>query len=148
MFIAKITRTVKKHSMLVSGEKVVVGVSGGPDSMALLSVLHQMRETYNLQLLVAHLNHGFRGKEAERDAQFVHDRAQRLGLPCEVPGAHFRHRCGRQGRQQARTVKVAAQKLNRPGPRPCYDLGFLNCDRLPCQGAACRISPDDTRPRR
>jgi tRNA(Ile)-lysidine synthase len=84
MFIAKIKRTVKKYSMLESGEKVVVGVSGGPDSMALLSVLHQMQENYNLQLQVAHLNHGFRGKEAARDAQFVHDMAQRFGLPCEI----------------------------------------------------------------
>jgi tRNA(Ile)-lysidine synthase len=76
MFIAKIKRTVKKHCMLEPGEKVVVGVSGGPDSMALLSVLHQMQEKYNLQLVVAHLNHGFRGKEAARDAQFVQERAQ------------------------------------------------------------------------
>jgi tRNA(Ile)-lysidine synthase len=43
-----------------------------------------MQENYDLQLQVAHLNHGFRGKEAERDAQFVHDRAQSFGLPCEM----------------------------------------------------------------
>ena len=52
--------------------------------MALLSVLHQMQEKYNLQLVVAHLNHGFRGKEAARDAQFVQERAQGFGLACEV----------------------------------------------------------------
>ena len=84
MFIAKIKRVVKKHAMLEAGERVVVGVSGGPDSMALLSVLIQMQEHYNLQLQVAHLNHGFRGKEAERDAQFVQDMAQSLGLPCKT----------------------------------------------------------------
>jgi tRNA(Ile)-lysidine synthase len=84
MFIGKIKRTIKKHCMLESGEKIVVGVSGGPDSMALLFVLHQMQENYNLQLQVAHLNHGFRGKEAARDARFVQDMAQGFGLPCEM----------------------------------------------------------------
>jgi tRNA(Ile)-lysidine synthase len=84
MFIGKIKRTIKKHCMLESGEKIVVGVSGGPDSMALLFVLHQMQENYNLQLQVAHLNHGFRGKEAARDARFVQDMAQGFGLPCEI----------------------------------------------------------------
>lgn len=84
MFVAKIKRTVKKYSMLESGDTVVVGVSGGPDSMALLAFLHQMQDHYNLQLQVAHLNHGFRGKEALKDAQFVHDMAQRFGLPCAI----------------------------------------------------------------
>jgi len=108
MFIAKIKKTVKKYCMLESGEKVVVGVSGGPDSMALLSVLHQMRENYNLQLLVAHLNHGFRGKEAERDAHFVHDMAQSFGLPCEIKTfdvPSFKRRSALSSQEAARVVR-------------------------------------------
>jgi len=108
MFITKIKRTIKKHCMLESGEKVVVGVSGGPDSMALLSVLHQMQENYDLQLLVAHLNHGFRGKEAERDAQFVRDRAQGFGLPCEIKTVDvpsFKKRSTLSSQEAARVVR-------------------------------------------
>jgi len=70
--------------MLKSGDRVIVGVSGGPDSMALLYVLNQIREDYNLTLKIAHLNHDFRGKEAEREAQFVEKVAQKLELPFEV----------------------------------------------------------------
>ena len=108
MFIAKIKRTVKKHCMLEPGEKVVVGVSGGPDSMALLSVLHQMQEKYNFQLVVAHLNHGFRGKEAARDAQFVQERAQGFGLACEVKTVDvpsFKKRSTLSSQEAARLVR-------------------------------------------
>jgi len=70
--------------MLRSGDRVVVGVSGGPDSMALLYVLNQIKKKYSLVLKIAHLNHGFRGKEAQKEAQFVEDIAQKLEIPCEV----------------------------------------------------------------
>jgi len=55
---------------------LVVGVSGGPDSSALLYCLHRMRERRQLRLHVAHLNHDFRGEEAEVDARFVATVAQ------------------------------------------------------------------------
>lgn len=83
-FVEKVKKTIKKYRMLVPGDRVIVGVSGGPDSMALLYVLHQIKERYKLSLKVAHLNHGFRGKEAQKEAQFVEETAQKLGLSCEV----------------------------------------------------------------
>jgi len=84
MFVGKVKKTIKKYRMLESGDRVIVGVSGGPDSMALLYVLNQIKEEYNLVLKVAHLNHGFRGKEAKKEAQFVEDTAKKLELPFEV----------------------------------------------------------------
>lgn len=83
-FIEKVKKTIKKYRMLESGDKVIIGVSGGPDSMALLYALNQIKKKYNLELKVTHLNHGFRGKEAQREAQFVEDMAQKLKLSCEV----------------------------------------------------------------
>ena len=77
MFVGKIKKTIKKYHMLESGDRVVVGVSGGPDSMALLYLLDHIKKDYNLTLKVAHLNHGFRGKEAQREAQFVEEMAQK-----------------------------------------------------------------------
>ena len=68
--------------MLSYGDKVVLGVSGGADSLALLYVLSEMRE-YGLELIVAHLNHGIRGEEADRDSEFVEDKARTLGLRFE-----------------------------------------------------------------
>jgi tRNA(Ile)-lysidine synthase len=58
-----------------------VAVSGGADSMALLTALYQLRSQYALTLLVAHVDHQLRDLEARQDALFVQQQAQRLGLP-------------------------------------------------------------------
>ena len=67
-----------------NGTILVVGASGGPDSTALLRCLHRLRDEHGLSLHVAHLNHDFRGDEADADAAFVQELAARLGLPCTV----------------------------------------------------------------
>jgi tRNA(Ile)-lysidine synthase len=84
MFVAKVKKTIQKHAMLQPKDRVIVGVSGGPDSVALLYVLYQLRRSYDMKLQVAHLNHGLRGKEASRDVRFVENLANELGLPCVV----------------------------------------------------------------
>lgn len=63
---------------------LIIGVSGGPDSSALLYCLHRIREAHQLRLHVAHLNHDFRGEEAEADARFVAAVARELELPVTV----------------------------------------------------------------
>ena len=63
---------------------LVVAASGGPDSSALLYSLHHLKEAHGLRLHVAHLNHDFRGKEADEDAEFVAALAEELGLPATV----------------------------------------------------------------
>src|SRR5215813_14005216 len=82
MLIAEVQACIEAHAMLPRGAKVIVAVSGGADSMALLFALFQLRSFYNLTLVVAHVNHQLRGEEAERDAVFVEQQAVRLGLPC------------------------------------------------------------------
>jgi len=68
--------------MLQSGDKVLVGVSGGPDSVTLLHVLHRLAPRYAIILGVAHLNHGLRREESDREAEFVRQIAAGLELPC------------------------------------------------------------------
>ena len=63
---------------------LVVGVSGGADSTALLYGLNNLRERCGIRLHVAHLNHDFRGEEADEDARFVESLAHELGLPVSV----------------------------------------------------------------
>lgn len=72
---------VRRQSLLSRGDRVLVAVSGGPDSVALLHLLHELREQWGLELEVAHLQHGIRGEEAKEDARFVADLAESLGLP-------------------------------------------------------------------
>lgn len=66
------------------GARLAVAVSGGVDSVAMLRLLHELAPRLNLALVVAHLNHGLRGAEADADAAFVADLAQSLDLPCEI----------------------------------------------------------------
>jgi tRNA(Ile)-lysidine synthase len=80
-FIEKIKETIAKYQMLSPGDGVLVGVSGGPDSVALLHVLYELREEFDLRLEVAHVQHGIRGEEAREDARFVAETVARLGLP-------------------------------------------------------------------
>ena len=66
---------------------LIVAVSGGPDSVSLLHALLRLRERARVTLHVAHLNHNFRGEEAEEDARFVAGLAASLGLPSTVDRA-------------------------------------------------------------
>ncbi len=79
-----ILRTIASHRMFTGGERVAVAVSGGPDSMALLILLHRLSARFSLSLLVAHFNHQLRGTESEGDEQFVRDVSLKLGLNCVV----------------------------------------------------------------
>ena len=81
MLVAEVQRFIDTHELLHRGAKVMVSVSGGADSMALLSVLYQLQPTYRLTLTVAHVNHQLRSEEAIRDALFVERHADKLGLP-------------------------------------------------------------------
>jgi tRNA(Ile)-lysidine synthase len=81
MLVAEVRACIEAHAMLPPGAKVVVAVSGGADSMALLLALFQLRSIYNMTLIVAHVNHQLRGEEAGQDALFVEQQAARLGLP-------------------------------------------------------------------
>ena len=67
----KVWNFVEKHHMLRQGDRVVVGVSGGADSVCLLAVLAENR--LDLKLRAVHVHHGLRGKEADNDAEFVRD---------------------------------------------------------------------------
>ncbi len=72
-----------RYSLLKKGDRVIVGVSAGVDSMVLLHLLNALRPNLSLTLIVAHLNHGLRPEEAEREAELVHQESLRLGLPFE-----------------------------------------------------------------
>lgn len=88
----EIIAVCQQHRLFGVGERVVVGVSGGPDSMALLAVLHAIAPRLRLELVVAHVNHGLRPSESEREEELVQERAKALALPCEVGRVDVRAR--------------------------------------------------------
>lgn len=67
----KAENAIKKFNMLSKGDRVVVGVSGGADSMVLLTLLQNIKDNMDLDIIVAHIEHGIRGQESQDDAQFV-----------------------------------------------------------------------------
>jgi tRNA(Ile)-lysidine synthase len=73
--------TIARFRLFEPGQRVVVGVSGGPDSTALLHALHSVRAGLEIELTAAHLNHGFRGAEADEDAASVRGLCDRLDIP-------------------------------------------------------------------
>ncbi len=76
--------TIEQHSLFAPGDRVVVGVSGGPDSLALVHVLGSLRDQLQISLAVAHLNHHLRGTASDADAEFVARVAREWGLPAVV----------------------------------------------------------------
>ncbi|MCJ7496695.1 MAG: tRNA lysidine(34) synthetase TilS [candidate division Zixibacteria bacterium] len=78
--LRKFEETLSKWNMLKKGDKVIVACSGGPDSTTLLYLLNQLKEKYNLKLIIAHINHKLRGKESNKDEKFVNRLADRLKL--------------------------------------------------------------------
>lgn len=76
----KVRHRLKQSRMLEKGDTVVCAVSGGPDSMVMLHLLCALKAEFGLRLVVAHLNHNLRGKEAAGDCAFVKKAANALGL--------------------------------------------------------------------
>jgi tRNA(Ile)-lysidine synthase len=79
-----VRRFCRRYRLVEPAATVVVGVSGGPDSLCLLHLLRRLAPEWGLCLHVAHLNHGLRGAEADADAVFVAELAAMWGLPCMV----------------------------------------------------------------
>ena len=90
MLEEKILQTIKKFDMLSFNDRVLIGVSGGPDSVTLLNVLLSFKKKYNLSFFVAHLDHMLRGEESDKDVNFVKNLAQELGLYCEVKSCNLK----------------------------------------------------------
>jgi tRNA(Ile)-lysidine synthase len=84
MLLVKIKETLNRFHMLSPGERVVVAVSGGPDSVCLLSALHELSAELRVSLHIAHLDHMFRGKESEAEAHFVEALAKDIGIPATI----------------------------------------------------------------
>lgn len=78
---AKVMETIREFNLIQQGDKVLVAVSGGPDSCLLLHLLLDLSRSFSLQLGVAHVNHGTRPEAADREALEVENLARRHNLP-------------------------------------------------------------------
>ena len=81
MLVNQVEKYIERHGLLKKGDKILVGVSGGADSVALFHVLWSLRKKYSWSLAIVHINHSLRGPEAERDAEYVRKLAARFSVP-------------------------------------------------------------------
>jgi tRNA(Ile)-lysidine synthase len=80
--LQRVLQTIQTYRMLSPGDKVVVGLSGGADSVALLHILKELQNgPLNINLYAAHVNHGIRGVHAREDAIFAHNLCKEWGIP-------------------------------------------------------------------
>ncbi len=106
--LAKVREALRKYAMVSAGEKVLVAVSGGADSLALLYALYWLRKEFAFELAMAHLDHGIRQDTAE-DLKVVQAAAEDLGLPLvyervDAPGYARKHKLN---------LEEAARRLRR-----------------------------------
>ena len=83
----KAIRAIERHQMLHPGDTVLVALSGGADSMALLHVLYSLKDEYGIKIVAAHFNHGIRGEEAKRDENFCVEVCKSLGVELFIGSA-------------------------------------------------------------
>jgi tRNA(Ile)-lysidine synthase len=105
--VEQVRHTILHKRLLRPGQPVVLAVSGGLDSMVLLHLLARLSGEHQWRLVVAHLNHGLRGRESHGDQAFVRAAAARLGLPFVAKRAAV----NRHAQQHKLSVEMAARQL-------------------------------------
>ena len=81
--IKKVLETIKKYNLIEKGDKIVLGVSGGPDSITMLDILKQLREELVFEIVVAHINHMIR-EEAIEDEKYVQEYCKKNNIECYI----------------------------------------------------------------
>lgn len=76
----KVRKTIESNALIEKGDKVVLGLSGGPDSVCLLSILSRLQKTFDFQLFAFHVNHSIRGLEADGDENYAKELCEKLGV--------------------------------------------------------------------
>ncbi|MEO0115236.1 MAG: tRNA lysidine(34) synthetase TilS, partial [candidate division WOR-3 bacterium] len=82
--LQQVRSVIERYQMIRKNDRILVGVSGGPDSVCLLSVLTQLKDDYHIKLYAFHLNHQLRGKESEADARFVKELCRQFKVTCRI----------------------------------------------------------------
>lgn len=83
MLKEEVLKTIKKYNLINNGDKIVIGVSGGPDSICLLHILNSLKEELNIEIFVAHINHMIRAV-ADIETEYVEEFCKKINVPCFI----------------------------------------------------------------
>jgi len=105
--IDKVLDTVKRYNMIETNDNIVLGLSGGADSVCLLYVLLELREKFNLNIIATHINHGLREDEAKRDEDFIKNLCLRLNVQVKV----FNYPVAKEAKEKKLTIEEAGRLI-------------------------------------
>ena len=132
MIFEKTLSTIKKYNLIENGDKIVLGLSGGPDSVCLLHILNRLKEVLDIEVYAAHLNHEIRGMEAQKDALYVSQLCESLGITFFVKSINVPQYC----KDNKLSLEEGARKLR-------YEMFFEIKEKLNANKIAttkyCRI---------
>ncbi|MGN1400642.1 MAG: tRNA lysidine(34) synthetase TilS [Bacillus sp. (in: firmicutes)] len=107
MFEKRVNDLIEKRHLLKQGDRILVGVSGGPDSLALLHYLASVKGRFDLHIVAAHVDHMFRGQESYEDYLFVEEICKKWDIPFEGTRVDV----PRYIKETAKSPQVAAREL-------------------------------------
>ena len=107
MIFEKVLDTINRHNLIEKGDKIVLGISGGPDSVCLLHILNRLKETLDIEIYAAHLNHQIRGIEAQKDALYVTQLCEDMGIKYFVKSIDVPKYC----KENKLSIEDGARKL-------------------------------------
>ncbi|MBE6798432.1 MAG: tRNA lysidine(34) synthetase TilS [Ruminococcaceae bacterium] len=104
--LESVKAAVKRYNMFEGSRSVTVALSGGADSVALLSVLLELRDEFGLEITAAHLNHSLRGAESDGDEEFVRELCKKLSVPLVTETVDVKSESERSGE----SIELAARR--------------------------------------
>lgn len=107
MIFDKVLSTINKYNLIENGDKIVLGLSGGPDSVCLLHILNRLKQQKNIEVYAAHLNHQIRGIEAQKDALYVSKLCEEMGTTLFIKSVDVPKYCEEKGM----SLEEGARKL-------------------------------------
>ena len=124
MIFDKTLSTINKYNLIEKGDKIVLGLSGGPDSVCLLHILHRLKDVLDIEVYAAHLNHQIRGIEAQKDALYISKLCESMGITFFVKSINVPQYCN----DNKLSLEEGARKLR-------YEMFFeikesLNADKI------------------
>lgn len=105
--IKRVKNTIIKNKLIQKGDHIILGLSGGPDSVCLFSVLQKLSQEFDITLEAVHINHKFRPGDAELDAQYVQSICDEAGVTCR----QYTVDCIRKAREESLTPEEAGRKV-------------------------------------
>lgn len=123
-FLAKVKTTIKKFGMIKPKHRILIGLSGGPDSICLLHVLNRLKQEFNIKIYAFHLNHKLRGKESEADEKFVKEFCRNLRIPFRIRSAKVKE----YAKKNRLSLEQAAREIRYR--RLEQEQKRLSCDRI------------------